>query len=110
MNRFLIFCALSLVGVGSAKPHDKWGNGEPVPVWVKKACCGPEDVHHLRPDQVHIIETNGVKAWKVDIYPDPIPIGKEQPSADGDYWIFFRILNNGDVSMVYCFFAPLNRT
>ena len=99
--------ALALAAFSSAAPaHDVWSNGEPVPAWVKKACCGPEDVHHLSPSQVHL--TPG--GWRVEGYPDLIPIGKELPSPDGGYWIFYRTFSNGDTSMVYCFFTPLNGT
>lgn len=86
--------------------HDVWSNGEPVPAWVKKACCGPEDVHHLSPDQVHLTSAG----WRVDGYPDIIPMAKAQPSPDGGYWIFYRTLDNGDKSIVYCFFTPFSGT
>jgi hypothetical protein len=89
-----------------ARAHDVWSNGEPVPAWVKKACCGPEDVHHLSPNQVHLT----LAGWRVDSYPDLIPIGKEQPSPDGGYWIFYRTIINGDKSIVYCFFTPFSGT
>jgi len=96
-----------LLALGSgASAHDVWSNGDPVPAWVKKACCGPEDVHHLTPDQVHLTPAG----WRVDGYPDLIPIGKELPSPDGGYWIFYRTLYNGDKSIVYCFFTPFNGT
>ena len=90
--------------------HDLWADGTTVPPWVKSACCGPDDVHHLLPSQVHIITTNGVKAWKVDGYDDPIPIGRELQSQDGDYWIFYSTRPDGTQTPVYCFFAPLNGT
>jgi hypothetical protein len=47
--------------------------------------------------------------WHVDGYPDPLPYGKELPSQDGDYWIFYRAWDSGgkkQYSVVYCFFAP----
>jgi hypothetical protein len=74
--------ALMALGTG-ASAHDVWSNGDPVPAWVKKACSGPEDVHHLTPDQVHLTPLG----WRVDGYPDLIPVGKELPSPDGGYWI-----------------------
>jgi hypothetical protein len=101
----LAFGALFALGT-EASAHDAWSNGEPVPAWVKKACCGPEDVHHLTPDQVHLTSMG----WRVDGYPDLIPIGKEMPSPDGGYWIFYRTLSNGDKSIVYCFFTPFSGT
>jgi hypothetical protein len=89
-----------------ASAHDVWSNGDVVPDWVKKACCGPDDVHHLTADQVHLTKAG----WRVDGYPDLIPIGKELPSPDGGYWIFYRTLDNGDKSIVYCFFTPFSGT
>lgn len=44
--------------------------------------------------------------WHVDGYPDPLPYGKELPSQDGDYWIFYKRYDSGGVTPVYCFFAP----
>ncbi|MFZ0206945.1 MAG: hypothetical protein WAL59_12655 [Roseiarcus sp.] len=95
---------LAVAAVASA--HDQWANGDPVPGWVKQACCGPDDVHHLRPDQVQATPDG----WRVDGYPELIPIGDEQPSPDGEYWIFYRTLPNGDKTRVYCFFTPFQGT
>lgn len=97
---------LALCAGNPASAHDQWANGDPVPAWVKQACCGPDDVHHLTREQVH--ET--ADGWRVDGYPDIIPIGTEQPSPDGDYWIFYRTLPNGDKTRVYCFFTPFQGT
>ena len=111
MRKHLRLIVIGLcLGTATAHAHDQWADGTPVPAWVKRACCGPEDAHHLRPGQVHVITTNGVRAWKVDGYDDPIPFGKELTSQDGDYWIFYRTLNNGDQSSVYCFFVPVSGT
>jgi hypothetical protein len=97
---------LACAGGGSARAHDAWANGDPVPAWVKQACCGPDDVHHLNPEQVRHTQAG----WRVDGYPDPIPNGTEQPSPDGEYWIFYRNLPNGEVTRVYCFFTPFQGT
>ena len=103
MRKFRVLVALMAFGFADAAyAHDVWSNGEVVPAWVKRACCGPDDVHHLRRDQVR--QTPG--GWQIEGYPDPIPIGTEQPSPDGEYWIFYRTLANGDKSRVYCFFTP----
>jgi hypothetical protein len=77
---FFAFC-------GAARAHDVWADGKAVPAWVKAACCGPDDVHHLRPDQVHRISDD---YYMVDCYPNRIPASNAQPSQDGDYWIFYR--------------------
>jgi hypothetical protein len=101
--------AIAAGAIGFARPvfaHDTWASGEPVPAWVKRACCGPDDVHHLRKEQVRL-EVDG---WHVDGYPDVIPAGTEQPSPDGEYWIFYRTNTRADGSTyqtrVYCFFVP----
>ena len=101
--RTAIVCA-GLVMATGASGHEKWADGSPVPAWVKKSCCGPEDVHHLMPSQVHRM----ADGWHVDGYNEVLPYGKELPSADGDYWIFYRTLQDGSQSVVYCFFAPVN--
>jgi hypothetical protein len=59
--------ALIVVGLLSvalpASAHDLWANGTAVPDWVKKSCCGPEDVHHLTAQQVHAM----ADGWHVDL-------------------------------------------
>lgn len=110
---WIVFMAACVYGVSigqgfinKARAHDVWANGEPVPAWVKSACCGPEDVHHLTRDQVH--ETPG--GWRIDGYPNVIPMGTEQPSPDGEYWVFYRQFQSGEFSRVYCFFTPFQGT
>jgi hypothetical protein len=82
--------------------HEHWKNGEQVPAWVKTACCGPNDVHHLRPEQ---IRRNAAGDYVVDIYPWPIPARLALPSQDGDYWLFFYE-DFGVYGRIRCFFAP----
>ncbi len=87
--------------------HDKWADGSAIPSWVKSSCCGPQDAHHLTPDQVHRVKGG----YRVDGYPDVIEDERVLPSQDGDYWIFY---NQGDTagapwfSRVYCFFIPMS--
>jgi hypothetical protein len=90
---------------GVAEAHDVWANGKVVPDWVKAACCGPEDVHHLRPDQVHRISDD---YYMVDGYQHRIPARDALPSQDGDYWIFYKDNDGGTQSGVYCFFVPMD--
>jgi hypothetical protein len=85
-----------------ALAHDEWANGNPVPAWVKNACCGPDDVHHLTSQQVHPMSDG----WHVEGYRSILPYGRELPSQDGDYWIFYRTSPDGAQTPVYCFFAP----
>lgn len=100
-NAVIIF-ALALPASGAAS-HDRWANGDPVPAYVKDSCCGPVDAHHLRADQVHVVQGG----YKVDGYEDIIPEAKMQPSPDGEYWGFWRELSDGHQSPLYCFFGPL---
>jgi len=99
-----ILCFGSLC-CGSSQAHDVWADASIVPPWVKAACCGPDDVHHLRPDQVHRISDD---YYTVDGYRYRIPAKDALPSQDGDYWIFYRDGQGGNQSMVYCFFVPMN--
>ena len=93
------------LSVGPAQAHDYWSNGRAVPAWVKAACCGPEDVHHLTPDQVHRISDG---YYMVDGYNRPGPVSSALPSQVGDYWIFYRDNLGGTQSGVYCFFVPMD--
>jgi hypothetical protein len=74
-----------------------------VPSWIKVACCGPADAHHLTPDQVHRSD----EYYRVDRYREPIPAKFALPSQDGDYWIFYRQDKDGFQTGVYCFFVPM---
>jgi hypothetical protein len=94
-----------LLVASTANAHDVWSNGKAVPAWIKAACCGPQDVHHLRPDQVHRISDD---FYAVDGYSTLIPARIALPSQDGDYWIFYDDNQNGRQSMVFCFFVPMN--
>ena len=81
----LCLAAASLLGAAPAVAHDQWANGDPVAGWVKSACCGPADAHHLRPDQVTL---NARGDYVVDGYREPLPARIALPSQDGNYWIF----------------------
>ncbi len=72
--------------------HDFWSNGEPVPAWVKAECCGPRDVHHLRPSAVHI----AVDGYHVDGLRSVIPFSRTLPSPDGQYWGFWNSIGEPD--------------
>ena len=43
------------------------------PARVKTVCCRPNDVHHLRPEQVR---RNAAGDYEIDIYLFPIPAGR----------------------------------
>ena len=93
------------IGLAPARAHDQWANGEPVPAWVKRACCGPSDVHHLRDDQVRIASDG----YHVDGLGTAIPFAKSLPSPDGTYWGFWSPYMTENPT-VYCFFTPAGAT
>jgi hypothetical protein len=87
--------------------HDYWADGKAVPNWVKRSCCGPTDVHHLRPDQVRKVSGDEAKKLRphyanfvnshldyfvVDGYFRPIYANGPNviSSQDGDYWLFYN--------------------
>jgi hypothetical protein len=80
--------------------HERWANGDPVPSWVGASCCGPADAHHLESSQVHTLPDG----WHIDGVKVVLPYGKELPSQDGEYWIFYR--DTWASTNVWCFFAP----
>lgn len=84
-----------------AGAHTRWADGTPVPEWVRDACCGPSDVHHLTPGQVRITPAG----YRIEGIRDLVPFAKTLDSQDGDYWIFFRDFPDG-TQYVFCFFAP----
>jgi hypothetical protein len=94
---------LSLACSLGANAHDRWADGDPVPVWVKEQCCGISDAHHLRPDQVHLTPDG----YRVDGYAGLISESHLTPSPDGEWWIFYRNYPGGSQSAVYCFFGPI---
>jgi hypothetical protein len=103
MNRSVIaFAAGAALLPCGAHPHDRWLDGGPLPEWVKTACSGPKDAHHLRAEQV---SRNAAGDYVVDIYPRPIPARMALPSQDGEYWLFFYE-DFGVYGRVRCFFAP----
>ena len=93
-----MMCPLPAVG------HDVWSNGAQVPAWVKKACCGPSEVHQLSADKVHALRDG----YHVDGLATVIPYSRVQPSPDGAFWGFWNpdALN----PVVFCFFAPTSMT
>jgi hypothetical protein len=99
-GRVLLLAVLLIAS--RAHAHDQWANGAPVPPWVKASCCGPEDVHHLTAAQVHAMPDG----WHVEGFSGVIAYGRELPSQDGDYWIFYRTFSDGTQTPAYCFFAP----
>jgi len=91
--------AAVMTGMGTAAGHEIWANGAPVPLWVKKACCGPSEAHRLPADKVHALPDG----YHVDGLSTVIPYSMVQPSPDGAFWGFW----NPDAinPVVFCFFA-----
>lgn len=98
--------AFLLTFPSAAGAHTTWANGMPVPDWVTKACCGPSDAHHLRPNEVHRVDDG----FRIDGYPRTIYDAQVLPSEDGEYWAFYaeRTGTGGEkiFTSVFCFFAP----
>ena len=88
---------------GAAWAHDKWADGEAVPAWVKRQCCGVSDAHHLRSDQVHVT----ADGYRLDGYKTTVPDNQRLPSPDGSWWVFYRDYADGTQSPIYCFFGPV---
>ena len=86
----------------TARAHDRWADGEPVPAWVREQCCGPADAHHLRADQVH----RTPEGYVIDGYAYRIPEPRLDPSPDGEWWLFYRTYPDGGQSPPFCFFGP----
>jgi hypothetical protein len=86
-----------------ALAHDFWSNNDPVPPWVKAQCCGPDDVHHLRPGAVHIM----ADGYHIDGIKTIVPIEQALPSPDGTYWAFWSPHGEPE-PVIICFFAPVN--
>jgi|SRR6185312_3652902 len=98
----LLFGLISALMIGQSRAHDRWADGSPVPDWVKQYCCGPNDIHHYRYDEVKITPSGFV----LPDYPKEIPADKALKSEDGEYWAFFVTYADGSKSEIYCFFSP----
>jgi len=100
--------AMAIVGLanlGLSVPgaaHDTWSDGTPVPAWVKRYCCGPEDVHRLTMRQIHHVEGG----WRVDGYARLIPEHRVLISQDEYVWVFYRTNADQSQSEAFCFFIP----
>jgi hypothetical protein len=108
MKYLLSICTISACWLQSPTyAHDYWTDGKAVPNWIKASCCGPADVHHLRPDQVHKVSGDEAKKLRpnyakfvgahlnyfvVDGYFRPIYADGPNviPSQDSDYWLFYN--------------------
>lgn len=96
----LIAWAIACVATG-ADAHDLWKNGDPIPAWIKSACCGPSDAHNIPDSDVVVTRAGYLIAGRRA----PIPFDKATPSPDGSFWVFYT----GDIATatIICFFAPI---
>ena len=101
MRRMAIVLLLQWACVAQA--HDFWSTGEAVPAWVKQACCGPSDVHHIRHGAVHILSDG----YHIDGINTVVALRDVLPSPDGEYWAFWNPALEPTPG-IYCFFVPLN--
>ena len=95
----LVVCAL---GLTRAHAHDRWANGQDVPSWVKEACCGVADVHHIPAESIHLL----ADGYHIDGIKTVVPEKKALPSPDGTFWVFWNEAGEPE-PVIYCFFAPL---
>jgi hypothetical protein len=94
-----LLCALSPSRVVA---HDFWPDGSIVQDWIKAQCCGINEAHRYRDDQVHPTGTGNYWIEGVGLVtqkPSPTPIN------DGYWYLFFPA---GEPTMIRCFFAPFN--
>lgn len=95
---------LSLIGIAFAAPapghaHDQWANGDPIPAWIKQACCGVADAHILGPDDYRI-DAAGFHIKGINMV---VPFDRILPSQDGKVWAFYPP-GVGENASVYCVF------
>lgn len=81
-----IFLFAFLLGITPCTAHDFWADGTAVPVWVKSSCCGADDAHLLREDQIHVL-SDGIH---IDGRENIVPYDKVLPSQDGQIWGFWN--------------------
>jgi hypothetical protein len=75
-----------------------------IPDWIRAACCGPEDAHKLRADQIQRVSE---WYWRADGYSRDIANGIVQPSQDENAWVFYATYSNGNQGPIYCAFVPM---
>ncbi len=105
VNLSKMLALIALAHLGFALPgaaHDTWSDGTPVPAWVKRYCCGPEDVHRLTVGQIRHVEGG----WRVDGYARVIPDHRVLASQDEYVWVFYRTNSDQSQSEAFCFFIP----
>jgi hypothetical protein len=94
------FAALAAATAPQASSaHDVWSNGQPVPSWIKAACCGVADAHLLGGNDFWL-DSRGFHIKGLDTV---IPFAMILPSLDGQIWAFWKD-DLGPKAPVYCVF------
>jgi len=75
-------CALLALAAARADAHERWANGDAAPAWVKRACCAPAK------STISAAIKFGRRRMAGASTGIPIRSRSEQPSPDGEYWIF----------------------
>jgi hypothetical protein len=106
---FCLFAVAFVAMISRSEAHDTWANGDPIPAWIKAACCGSADARRLTADQVHgsYEHPDATRYYDVDGYRHQVTVAAI-PSEDGDYWVFYRTDPSGSQSRVFCFFVPMD--
>ncbi len=86
-------------GVGHVWSHTTWANGDEVPNWVARSCCGQADAHVLGSDD-YFIDVTGFHVKGIDMV---VPLDKVLPSQDGRVWAFYPS-GVGENAKIYCVF------
>ena len=95
----LIIWGVSVSWSAFAGAHTQWANGDAVPEWVSKACCGQADAHLLAGNE-YWIDADGFHIRALDRV---VPLDRVLPSMDGQVWAFWNdALGRG--APVYCTF------
>jgi hypothetical protein len=98
----------------SASAHDQWANGNPIPDWVKQACCG-ESYQTIDERRVHrvmgpdaVTQEWGLLGYRVDGFFNFVPVQHRFDSEDGLTWVFYGTPYADELDMrpaVYCLFT-----
>jgi hypothetical protein len=101
----------------SASAHDQWANGNPIPDWVKHACC-VENYQTIDERRLHRVMGPDVvtQEWKllgyrVDGFYNLVSVDHRFDSEDGLTWIFYGIPDSSDDGVldarpvIYCLFT-----
>lgn len=101
MRGCIVLAATALLLGGGASAHERWANGEPVPAWVKRACCSQAHAHHITNEAPIHEMSDGLH---IDGYSHVVPYETILPSPDGSTWLFYSTNADGSQNAPYCVF------